>query len=394
MGAQIVSPMNSVFLSPHFPPNFYHFAVHLKGCGAKVFGIADEAYENLNPALQASLTEYYRVSDMHNYDELVRALGYFTHKYGKLDHLDSHSEYWLETEARLRSDFNIPGLKLDEIDRIKRKSQMKKVFEEAGLKPARGRVCRNKQEVLSFIEEVGYPVVAKPNVGVGAAKTFKLTDAESLEYYLKEKLPQTYIVEEFIDAPIVTFDGLVDIEGNVIFSSTLQYDKGVMEIVNEETDMYYYLTEEIDPRLERAGFITLRAFDVSARFFHFEFFMTPEGEVIPLEVNMRPPGGLTVDMWNYLFDFDCYRTWAEMIVNDIARPVETRGNCIIYVSRKDRIQYALTHAEVVDRFKDLLVLEERISPIFAPALGDQGYILRGKQVKILTDAAQVIQKRA
>jgi len=57
------------------------------------------------------LTEYYKVNDMHSYDELLRALGYFTHHYGKLDRIDSLNEYWLETEAELRTDFNIPGLK-------------------------------------------------------------------------------------------------------------------------------------------------------------------------------------------------------------------------------------------------------------------------------------------
>ena len=60
---------------------------------------------------------------MHQYDELLRALGYFTHHYGKIDRLDSLNEYWLETEAQLRTDFNIPGLKTDDMPRIKRKSR-------------------------------------------------------------------------------------------------------------------------------------------------------------------------------------------------------------------------------------------------------------------------------
>ena len=96
--------MNFVFLSPHFPPNYYQFAVALKKHGVTVLGLADEMYDSLRQELKASMTEYYRVGTMHNYDELLRALGYFTHRYGKLDRIDSHSEYWLETEARLRVD--------------------------------------------------------------------------------------------------------------------------------------------------------------------------------------------------------------------------------------------------------------------------------------------------
>ena len=52
--------------------------------------------------------------------------------------------------------------------------------------------------------------------------------------------------------------------------------------------------------------------------FHFEFFRLPDGELAALEVNMRQPGGLTVDMWNWTSDIDFYRAWAEVIVNGTA----------------------------------------------------------------------------
>ena len=66
--------MNIVFLSPHFPPNYYPFSVHLRRWGANVLGIADLPYDQLRPELRAALTEYYRVDDLHNYDQLLRAL--------------------------------------------------------------------------------------------------------------------------------------------------------------------------------------------------------------------------------------------------------------------------------------------------------------------------------
>src|SRR5918996_3908245 len=143
--------MNFVFLSPHFPPNYYQFAVALKNHGVTVLGLADENHDSLRFELKSALTEYFRVNDMHNYDELVRALGYFTHRYGKLDRLDSHSEYWLETEARLRTDFNMPGIRTDQIDRIKRKSLMREAFLQAGVKIARGKVIKDLEEAKEFV---------------------------------------------------------------------------------------------------------------------------------------------------------------------------------------------------------------------------------------------------
>ena len=100
--------MNFVYLSPHFPPNYYRFCVHLRSLGANVLGLADEPYHLLYPGLKDALTEYYWVNDLHNYDDLVRGLGYFTHGYGKIDRIDSHNEYWLETQGAAAHRFQHP----------------------------------------------------------------------------------------------------------------------------------------------------------------------------------------------------------------------------------------------------------------------------------------------
>jgi hypothetical protein len=108
--------MNFVFLSPHFPPNYYQFAVALKNNGVTVLGLADEKYESLRPELKAALSEYYYVGDMHDTNELVRALGYFTTATANsADRLAQRMR--LETEARLRTDFSIAGIHTNQIDR-------------------------------------------------------------------------------------------------------------------------------------------------------------------------------------------------------------------------------------------------------------------------------------
>ena len=197
--------MNIVFLSPHFPPNYYPFCVHLKRMGANVFGVADEQLERMRPELKDALTGYYRVEDMDSYDQLLRALGYFTHRYGKIDRLDSLNEYWLETEAQLRTDFNIDGLKTRQMAAIKRKSRMKTVFEKAGIDVARGRIVRKLKDAQALIAETGYPVVAKPDIGVGAAKTYKIANQSELDSFFAEKPPVDYFMEEFVQGEIVSF---------------------------------------------------------------------------------------------------------------------------------------------------------------------------------------------
>ena len=120
--------MNVVFLSPHFPTNWFRFVMGLRAAGATTLGIADVASEQMRPELREALSDYYRVDNLGNYEQVVRAIGWFISRHGLIDRIDSLNEHWLQIEADLRTDFNIPGITRAQIGPIKRKSQMKKRF--------------------------------------------------------------------------------------------------------------------------------------------------------------------------------------------------------------------------------------------------------------------------
>ena len=386
--------MNFVFLSPHFPPNYYQFAAALKNQGVTVLGLADETYDYLRPELKSSLTEYYRVKDMNNYDDLLRALGYFTHRYSKLDRLDSHNEYWLETEARLRTDFNIPGIRSDQIDRIKRKSRMRETFLKAGIKVARGRVVKDLKDAQELIEQTGYPVVAKPDIGVGAAATYKIQNETELKNFFETKPAVDYLLEEYVSGRICTFDGLTDREGAPVFLNSLEYSAGVMETVLDDSLIYYYTLREIPADLESLGRRVLEAFDVRERFFHFEFFrQTGTGDLLALEVNMRPPGGLTTDMFNYSCDIDIYNAWASIIAGKgFPYPDYTHKYYCCYASRKSNRSYAHSEQEILSTYGEKIRHHESISGVFSGALGNYGYIVRSPDLDEVISIAKFIQE--
>ena len=383
--------MNVVFLSPHFPSNWWNFCRGLREAGATVLGLGDVPYEWLSPPLRDALTEYYRINDLHSYDELTRALGWFIHRHGRIDRIDSLNEYWLETEAALRTDVNIPGIDRSAVRHVRHKSLMKRRFARAGLPVPRGRVCRTERATRAFIGEVGYPVVAKPDAGVGAARTYKLQTDGDLDRYLGDKLPVDYIVEECLSGTLLTYDGLVDRAGDVIFDASLTYSVGVMESVNERLDLYYWIPREVPDDGRAAGRAVVRAFRLRERPFHFEFFRIPSGELVPLEVNMRPPGGLTVDMWNWGNDFDFYREWANVLVHGTSAAATTRPYAVLYASRRDGRQYALPHDQLIPELGPLLIHHQRMESVFSGAIGDYGYVLRSPELGPLMDAARTVQ---
>jgi hypothetical protein len=385
--------MNFVFLSPHFPPNYFRFAVALKNQGVNVLGLGDEYYDALRPELKWALSEYYRVNDMHNYDDLLRALGYFTYKHGRIDRLDSHSEYWLETESRLRTDFNVPGLRGDQIDRAKRKSLMRETYLKAGVKVARGGIVRSMEDALLLVNQTGYPLVAKPDIGVGAASTYKIQNEDELGLFFKNKPPVDYVFEEFVRGQILTFDGLTDRDGTPVFTNSMVYSKGIMETVLEDDLVYYYTLRDIPADLYDLGCRVLEAFDVRERFFHFEFFRQEgTGDLLALEVNLRPPGGLTTDMFNYACDFDIYNGWASLIAGrGFPYPDYTHKYFCCYASRKNNRLYKHNEQEILSAFGECVRHHEPISGIFSRALGDYGYIVRSPDLDEIVKMAEYIQ---
>jgi hypothetical protein len=384
--------VNVVFLSPHFPPNVYLFCVRLRELGANVLGIADAPYEHLRPELRHALTEYYRVGDLHDTDALIRALGWFTHRHGRIDRIESLNEYWLETDARLRTAFDVPGPRLSNLGRIKRKSAMKRVFEKAGIPVARGALARSPRAARRFAADVGYPLIAKPDTGVGAARTYRIADRAELEAFLRDKPPVDYFLEQFLHGQLLSFDGLVDRAGRPVFEVSLVYGIDVLEAVRG-ADMHYYIDRELAPDLVDAGRRTLRAFAVRERPFHFEFFRLGDGSLAALEVNMRQPGGLTVDMWDWANDIDIYRAWAEVMVRGTTDVDASRANYTYWSGRKPGRRYELTHAEVVQRYGDLLVHHAPVDDVFAAAIGSYGYILRGPDLGPLQEASRRILAR-
>jgi hypothetical protein len=383
---------NIVYLSPNFPTNYMNFILALKRNGANVLGLGDEPFQHLNIKIKTNLNEYYKVSDLHNYEELKRALGFFAYKYGKIDRLDSHNEYWLDTEARLRDAISIPGLKTNDIKKARSKSGMKKVFRELDMRVARGKLVHSLDEVNDFIKEVGFPVIVKPDSGVGAVDTYKINNEMELQEIFHKMPKVDCIMEEFITGQIHSFDGLADENSNPLFFTSHVFSQGIMETVNENSNMYYYSVKDVPAQLEEYGRKCLKAFGVKERFFHIEFFYTPNGEYIPLEVNLRPPGGLSMDMFNYACDIDLYQAWADMIVKSKYKLDYNRKYHVIYVGRKNGKSYVHGLKEILNKYKDLILLNQEMHSAFSPALGDYCFVGRSEKLECLQEMAHYIIK--
>lgn len=385
--------MNFIYISPNFPDNHWLFCRRLQEDGVTVLGIGDCPYDNLSWELRNSLTEYYWVPSLEYYEEVYRAVAFFIHKYGRIDGLESNNEYWLEQDAALREDFNISGgFRPADLPRIKYKSRMKEGYARAGIPTALYHLVEDKAGCEAFIREVGYPVIVKPDNGVGANKTYKLKGPEDLDRFFRQKDGTQYIMEEFIDGAIVSYDAIVNSRGEPLYEAGNVTIGSIMDNVNELKSCRLLIRDRLPDRLREMGRAALKAFGVTKRMVHFEFFQLSRdqrigkaGEFAGLEVNMRPCGGILPTMMNYAHSTDVYQIWADMMVFDRSeKPVGERQFCALAGRRRAR-RYRLSDAQVRQRYGDHILEAGPMDEALALDMGDDYFLARFRSQEALLD---------
>jgi hypothetical protein len=173
-----------------------------------------------------------------------------------------------------------------------------------------------------------------------------------------------------------------------------------MDIVNKKLDLSYYVAKDIPEALSIIGRETVKAFGVTNRFVHLEFFRLDKprknlgdvGDFVALEVNMRPAGGYTPDMINFAHSTNVYKIWADMVAFGKSKLASNSqhntGNALstawqdeyfcVFASRRDIYQYVHSHKEIIAKYKDKLVMCERMPEILSGAMGNQMYTVKLK----------------
>jgi hypothetical protein len=385
--------MNFIFVSPNYPVRYFKWVEALKERGVTVLGIGDSPYEDLHPRLRSALAEYYFVRDLGQYADMLSACRYFEGKYGKIDFIESDNEWWLGMDASLRKAMNVTtGFWPEEMGPIKAKSLMKEAFRRGGAKTMRYVLVHGPEDLSqakNFARDVGYPVFVKPNIGVGANSSFPLRDEAALEAFLARRLDETYIMEEYVEGSIVSFDGICDSHSEVVFCTSDHFPTPVAKVVNEGLDYYYYNNPFALPfhdcdgkEFERLGRAVVKAFGIRQRFFHIEFFLlaadkpglAEKGEVVALECNMRPAGGYTPDLIDYANSVSCYEIYADVVTAD--KNLQDMGKAKYYAfasARRDGLPYLHSKDEIVARYHDAICMMGRYPSHMAAAMGDEFY---------------------
>ena len=187
-------------------------------------------------------------------------------------------------------------------------------------------------------------------------------------------------MEEYISGHVTTYDGIINSRGKVLFAASHITRNSIMDMVNKGVPTYYYVDKAVPPEVEKAGKAVLKAFGVKSRAFHLEFFRLTQakaglgevGDIVALEVNMRPAGGFTPDMINFGQSVDMYQIWADMVAFDECRHSYSgpKSYCV-YAGRRDANPYAFTMEQLREKYAANARLFTRMPDALAGTMGNQ-----------------------
>ena len=382
--------MNVIFLSPGFPPTAPAYCAALTAQGVTLLGIGDE--ELRDDRLRAcALARYVVEPRMGEHQALLDAVKALIGQYGPIDRIECDGEHWLEAAARLRDDLGIEGMTAATLAQQRSKLGMAKIFAKSGIPHPPGVPAADGTAARELGRRFGYPLVLKPDVGSGSVATFTVNDEQQLSAALGRE-PWHDIVQPFITGDIVTFDGLVDRQGRIVFWTSHAYDTGIMQIRTQNLDGYYYSLREIPAELEELGRRAVAAFAVREGFFHVEFFKQEDGSFVALEMNLRPPGGFTPDMMNAACGTNVHELWAAVVAGrDVGDFRFERLYHTAHAGRRAGRHYRLDATSLLRELGETLVVERPIPPAFAATMGDMMYLLKHREVAPLLEAIALVQ---
>ncbi|SHI63100.1 hypothetical protein [Propionispora hippei] len=338
--------MNIIILSPDFSHNVYQFCLYLRNLGVHVLGIGDTAYDQLSQSLTGALTEYYKVDNLANYDEVLRAAGYFTHKYGKINRIENINPRLFFTEAALRTDFHVPGVNLDALDLHASYTGMKKLCRKARVNTLVSDALLSREEAAEYAKKTGYPVIAKPDSFISQAPCTILQNEEELNAWL-DKLPNyaTYVLAPHTKKAYYSFDGLLDASGAPAFTAAH---------VSAGQSAFYSL-RDIPEDLAKTAAKLLAATNAAGRFFHIRFSRNEKNKLFVEELLLFPGNGFMPDIFNFANDINVYQEWANMVQGDQFSSDITRKFHCAYIARSAGKDYAHKEEEIRAAYDRLLV---------------------------------------
>jgi len=334
-GVRCRLPMSHVTLvAPHFMENTNRYvAAFANLAGVKLSLISADPVEALPPGLREKVAGHYRVKDVGDGSQLAKAAKALAASLGPIDRLTGVLEQLQLPMSHAREVADIPGMRPAIARRFRDKDRMKQVLRAAGVPVAKSSLVYSQAALEAFVDAVGYPVIVKPQAGLGARSTQRIESPADLRALARVGMVPTadspLQAEQFVRAREHTCE-TVSIHGKAVWRSGTRYFPTPLEVLEQPWQQYcVMLPREVEAPW--TDFAPVNEAALTALFgphpqvsgtalTHMEWFLREDGSMLVNEVGARPPGVQIMPLMGLVHDMDFISAWAELIAFDRFTP--------------------------------------------------------------------------
>jgi hypothetical protein len=284
------------------------------------------------------------------------------------------SEFDLMTAAVLRERFATPGYSTDFVRRFRDKVLMKTMVAAAGIAVPRFLPLAPRADPGDIIAKLGLPVILKPRGGAASHGVVRVEEPAELAAAIAPVDAEGYECEAYISGPVLHVDG-VRRNGRFHFVSASAYIGTCLGFA-QGRPLGSVLLDDTPRRRRVVQFAAacLDALEHDDGPFHLELIEHGTGELVFLEVGLRPGGGEITYVHHDLFGVDLV---GEAVRATVSAPVlapsdrfrAASGGGFVMVPEPGPFP-----SQVIDRVS----LLGTVSSVYAEFLPDVGEIFDGK----------------
>lgn len=331
-----------VVVAPRFLENTNRYVAAFAGLdGVTLSVVSEDPADRIPAALRPRVAAHYGVRNALGAADLTAAVRSLAKSVGRVDRVTGALEQLQTPLAEVRDALGVEGMGANVARNFRDKDQMKAVLRAAGVPVARSALVRSMGALRGFIDAVGFPVIVKPQAGLGTRATWRLENEVDLAALAQKGVPtaaEPLQCEEFVRAREHTCE-TVTVRGAPVWRSGTRYFPTPLEVLETPWIQYCVLLprEDTDP--------TFRAFDATNAaaltallgaeaktaagtcLSHMEWFLREDGSALVNEVGARPPGVQIMPMMSLAHEVDMFARWAELIAFDRFTPVSRKWAC-------------------------------------------------------------------
>ncbi|MBA3392786.1 MAG: ATP-grasp domain-containing protein [Deltaproteobacteria bacterium] len=320
-----------VFIAPRFLENTNRYVRAFAALDITLSLVSEDPAEAIPAEVRGRVAGHFRVLDSLDSAQLIHAVRAISGSIGRVDRLAGVLEQLQLPMAEVRDAVGIEGLTSAIARNFRDKDRMKEVLRSRGVPVARSVLATSRDELVAFVAQVGYPVIVKPQAGLGSRATFRIESDDELAAVHSPTPGQPIQVEEFVRAREHTCE-TVTIRGKPVWRSGTRYFPSPLEVLETPWIQYSVLLprEADDPTWTSfhpingdaltALFADQASTAAGTALTHMEWFLREDGSSMVNEVGARPPGVQIMPLMNITHDMDMFTGWAQLMALDTFTP--------------------------------------------------------------------------